>query len=207
MIKTFDGKSIEIIEGENGELLFELYGVGRAIGYEKVTKKNDKEYIHARKDRINKLVKNSEIAITNIDNKIYITIDGVRNLITLSHTANKQNFINWLQDNNYVSHKEVFGAERKETVFLNSLNKILKPMGYTLKQQVVDGNYRLDGYIKELDLVIEYDENGHSHYDLENEHIRETYIKSKYKHLIRLTDSKDLYTNIGLVMNKIMEIA
>lgn len=203
MIKTFDGKSIEIIEGENGEPLFELYGVGQAMGYESTAKGK----LYPRKTRINKIVKNAEIVITNIDNKIYINIDGVRKLITLSNTVNKQSFINWLQDNNYVSYKEVFVYERKETIFLNTLDKILLPMGYTLKQQVIDNDYRLDGYIEELDLVIEYDENGHSSYDLEKEDIRETYIKSKYKHLIRLTDGKDLYTNIGLVMNKIMEIA
>lgn len=203
MIKTFNGKSIEIIEGENGEPLFELYGVGQAMGYESTAKGK----LYPRKTRINKIVKNAEIVITNIDNKIYINIDGVRKLITLSNTVNKQNFINWLQDNNYVSYKEVFVYERKETIFLNTLDKILLPMGYTLKQQVIDNDYRLDGYIEELDLVIEYDENGHSSYDLEKEDIRETYIKSKYKHLIRLTDGKDLYTNIGLVMNKIMEIA
>ena len=90
---------------------------------------------------------------------------------------------------------------------MDSIVRVLKPIGYTLETQKIDTNYRLDGYIPELDLVIEYDENNHSHYDSNKEQIRENYIKNNYNHLIRLTDEDDLMTNIGKVMNKIMEVA
>lgn len=89
---------------------------------------------------------------------------------------------------------------------MDALRKILKEMGYTLEVQKQDNNYRLDGYIKELDLVIEYDENDHTNYDKDKEYNREVYIKSKYSHLIRLSDSCDLMTNLGKIMNKIFNI-
>ena len=117
----------------------------------------------------------------------------------------KTDFSNWLISNNLISDSIILET-RKEIEFLSTLEKILKPMNYSLQQQLVDGAYKLDGYISELDLVIEYDENGHKHYDQAKERIREDYIRNKYKHLIRVTDKTDLHTNIGIVMNKIIEI-
>lgn len=117
----------------------------------------------------------------------------------------KTDFSNWLISHNLISDSIILET-RKEIEFLSTLEKILKPMNYSLQQQLVDGAYKLDGYISELDLVIEYDENGHKHYDQAKERIREDYIRNKYKHLIRVTDKTDLHTNIGIVMNKIIEI-
>lgn len=117
----------------------------------------------------------------------------------------KTEFSNWLISHNLISDSIIIET-RKEIEFLSTLEKILKPMNYSLQQQLVDGAYKIDGYISELDLVIEYDENGHKHYDQAKERIREDYIRNKYKHLIRVTDKTDLYTNIGIVMNKITTI-
>ena len=39
----FEGKNINIITGEGNEPLFELYGVGQALGYVKIAK--GKEYV------------------------------------------------------------------------------------------------------------------------------------------------------------------
>ena len=200
----FEGNNIEMIIGENEKPMFELYAVGMALGY---VRPNAKGVMYAYKSRIDKVVANADIELFPHGVHKYLSLDGIRKLITLSNTSKKRSFIEWLQKEGYIDFKEVFKKERKETVFFDILDKILKPMGYTLQQQVVDGSYRLDGYIKELDLVIEYDENGHSHYNKYKEADREMYIRNKYCNLIRLTDNKDLYTNIGLVMNKIIKIA
>ena len=133
---------------------------------------------------------------------------GVIRLIQKSKVKSleyKTEVSNWLISNNLISDSVIIET-RKEIEFLSTLEKILKPMNYSLQQQLVDGAYKLDGYISELDLVIEYDENGHKDYDQAKERIREDYIRNKYKHLIRVTDKTDLHTNIGIVMNKIIEI-
>ena len=57
----------------------------------------------------------------------------------------------------------------ENNVLMDSLYRVLKPMGYTLELQKIDNNYRLDAYVPELDLVIEYDENSHANYDSDKE--------------------------------------
>ena len=187
----------------NGEPLFELYSIGMALGHAKTAK--GKKYPH--KLRINKTIENVEITVFPRGVEKYIDLNGLRKFISTSNSTKKSKFIEFLQDKGYLHKEEVFEHSRKENVLMDSLIRVLKPMGYTLETQKVDANYRLDGYIPELDLVIEYDENNHSHYDLNKEHIREVYIRNNYSHLIRLTDGDDLMTNIGKVMNKIMEVA
>ena len=57
LIKQFEGKDIKIILNEDGEPLFELYGVGMALGY--ITNSKGKSYPH--KTRINKTLVNADI--------------------------------------------------------------------------------------------------------------------------------------------------
>ena len=201
-LMIFEGNQVEIILNEKGEPLFEIYSTGMALGY--ITNSKGKAYPH--KVRIDKIIKNVEISTVSQGIKKYIDINGLRRFITLSNTSNKLKFIELLQDKGYLKKEEVFEYSRKENVLMDSLYKVLKPMGYTLELQKIDNNYRLDAYVPELDLVIEYDENGHSHYDLDKEYSRELYIKNKYRHLLRLTDFDDLMTNIGKIMKKIIEV-
>lgn len=193
--------NIRIIK-HNEELLFELYSTCIAMGYFKYAKGK----IYPRKDLIERLIKNTEIDIILLGHEKFLTINNVRKMITLYHCENKNNFIDWLKQNGYVSYNEVFDCQRKETVFFDRLNKILNPMGYIVKTQYFENNYRYDGYIEDLDLVIEYDENNHINYNTIAENNRELYIKNNHKYLIRINDLHDIYYNIGLVIKKIMLI-
>ena len=176
--------------------------VAKALGY-----KNISDALKKHVDEEDKVVHN----IPTNGGKQTVTIikeKGVLRLIQKSKVKSleyKTEFSNWLISHNLISDSIIIET-RKEIEFLSTLEKILKPMNYSLQQQLVDGAYKLDGYISELDLVIEYDENGHKDYDQAKERIREDYIRNKYKHLIRVTDKTDLHTNIGIVMNKIIEI-
>lgn len=186
----------------NGEGWLVGKDVAEALGY-KNTRKAILDHVDIEdKDLHNIPTSGGKQTVTIIKEK------GVIRLIQKSKVKSleyKTDFINWLISNNLISDSVIIET-RKEIEFLSTLEKILKPMNYSLQQQLVDGAYKLDGYISELDLVIEYDENGHKHYDQAKERIREAYIKNKYKHLIRVTDKTDLYTNIGIVMNKINDI-
>lgn len=202
MLFDFEGNKVDVIVGKNGEPLFEIYSTGMALGHVKIAKGK----IYPRKDRIDKNIKNAEISTVVHGALKYIDLNGLRRFITMSNTSNKSKFIDILKDKGYLYKDEVFEYARKEVVLMEHLNKMLQPMGYSLETQKIDDNYRLDAYIPELDLVIEYDENSHSHYDLDKEHVRELYIKNKYRHSLRLTDFDDLMTNLGKIMKKIIEV-
>ena len=207
-LMIFEESQVIMIVDAKGNILFELYSTGMALGYINRRKNSiGKEYVSPYKSRIDKNIKNTGITVFSRGVEKYIDLNGLRKFISISNTTNKSKFIEFLQEKGYLHKEEVFEYSRKENVLMDSIVRVLKPIGYTLETQKVDANYRLDGYIPELDLVIEYDENNHSQYDSNKEQIRENYIKNNYNHLIRLTDEDDLMTNIGKVMNKIMEVA
>ena len=204
--KEFEGNEVEIIMIEDSPY-FELYSSGAALGYVKFKDVKGITYKEIRKSRIDRIVKNVEISMLVHGAKKFVNVDGLRKFISLCNTKNKGKFIDWLKDNNYISQKEVFEYARKEDVFMDALSRILVPIGYTLEIQKIENNYRFDGYIPEIDMIVEYDENGHLHYDLNKESERDLYIKSNFSHTVRVTDFCDLMTNIGIVMNKILEVA
>ena len=66
---------------------------------------------------------------------------------------------------------------RKEIKFIKLLEDVLKPFGIKGVKQFKVLNYRLDYYITDYNLVIEYDENEHKQYNQEKENKREEEIK------------------------------
>lgn len=95
-------------------------------------------------------------------------------------------------------------VSRKEIEFLQLLEEVISPLGFTLERQYVVGNYRLDGFIPELGLAVEYDEAHHKRQkdkDKERERAiqREigcTFVRVSYKEC----DS----VNVGYVVKAIM---
>lgn len=204
ILKKFEATNvtIEIIEGVP---MFELYSTGMALGY--VTKAKGKMYPH--KNRIDKIIKITEISTVVHNNKKYINIDDVRKLITYSHSEceSKIEFIKYLKDNKFLDYNEVFGTVRKESKFFDSLDKVISKIGYKLDRQVIDCNYRYDGMIKKLNLIIEFDEFCHASYDKDKEFEREKHIFNSEYNLVRVSDSNDIYENIGIVIKKILEVS
>lgn len=56
-IMNFEGNAVEVVQDKNGELLFEIYSTGMALGYVTVAKGK----VYPQKIRIDKIVKNAEI--------------------------------------------------------------------------------------------------------------------------------------------------
>ena len=200
-LMVFEGNDVKVIE-INGELMFEIYSTGMALGHTKIAKGK----IYPRKDRIDANLKSAEISTLEYDGQTFMNITGLKKMVSMCHSKNKVGFINWLKENNFVQYDEVFATTTSEEVFMNNLGKILSHMNLSIERQKIDNNYRLDGYISEIDVVIEYDENGHAHYNSEKEHEREMYIKNKYSHIVRVNDFSDVLDNVGIVINKIFEI-
>ena len=200
-LMVFEGNDVKVIE-INGEPMFEIYSTGMALGFE--TNSKGKAYPH--KIRINKVLKNAEISTVEYYEQTFINIKGLKKMVSMCHSKNKIRFINWLKENNFVQYDEVFASKTSEEIFMNNLEKIFSYMNLSIERQKIDNNYRLDGYIPEIDVVIEYDENGHAHYNSEKEYEREMYIKNKYSHIVRVNDFSDVLDNVGIVVNKIFEI-
>ena len=200
-LMVFEGNDVNVIE-INGEPMFEIYSTGMALGHTKIAKGK----IYPRKDRIDANLKSAEISTLAHDGQAFINITGLKKMISMCHSKNKIRFINWLKENNFVQYDEVFASTTSEEIFMNNLEKIFSYMNLSIERQKIDNNYRLDGYIPEIDVVIEYDENGHAHYNSEKEYEREMYIKNKYSHIVRVNDFSDVLDNVGIVVNKIFEI-
>lgn len=204
ILKKFEATDV-IIEIIDEVPMFELYSTGMALGYVKTAK--GKQY--ARTERIDKTVKNADITTVVHDNNKYINIDDVRKFISFSHTTDptKENFVDCLKSKGYLDFKEIFVSKRKELKFLDELEKVLSPMKIKGIRQYNVLTYRIDYYIPNFKLAIEYDENNHNYYTYENQELRQMNIEKELKcQFIRLSDSKDNFYNIGIVMAKIMEI-
>lgn len=121
------------------------------------------------------------------------------------HIDFKNEFKNWLVKQKLISNSFIIES-RKEIEFYQILSQGLKPFNLTVETQVIDANYRLDFYIPELNIVIEYDENNHQSYDKNKERERELYIKNKYARLIRVSDKNTNSYNLGLIIKQIYSI-
>ena len=98
--------------------------------------------------------------------------------------------------------------ERKEIEFFIELRKSIEGFGedLTLYQQYNVLNYKVDGYIKELNLVIEYDEPYHTYTEKEDS-IRQNQIEKALNcRFLRLSSEDTNAKNIGLVFGEMFKI-
>ena len=135
-----------------------------------------------------------------------IPIEDVYTLIAKAKTAStlkKEKLIKELGLNNNMFVIET----RKEIEFLDMLEKTLEPFDYTLVRQYKVLNYKIDLYIQDLNIAIEYDENNHINYSYEQHEGRQKEIEKELScKFIRVSDKESNLYNIGLVMKKIMEV-
>jgi len=139
-----------------------------------------------------------------------INQDDVLMLIGRSRTVTsdyKRGLIQWLQQCGVIDDSMVV-TSRKEIEFVDSLEKTLEPFDLTIEKQYRVLSYRIDFYIKELNLAIEYDENNHSGYSYEFQEGRQKEIEHAIGcTFLRLSDhDSDMY-NIGLVMKQILTMS
>jgi len=108
---------------------------------------------------------------------------------------------------NFLNLKDKFVFSSKEIEFFSALQTVLKPMNIELETQFNVLDYRIDGYIKEFNLAIEYDENHHnSKTNKMNDSIREKKIKNYLKcNFIRVKENESNYHNIGIVIDRIFK--
>jgi len=100
---------------------------------------------------------------------------------------------------------------RPEHDFIDGLINSLKAFGieeyktqYVIKNDK-GANYKIDLYLPELNIAIEYDENGHKNYTYEQQEGRQKEIEQELGcKFIRVSDKDNLFYNIGLVIKEIV---
>ena len=137
----------------------------------------------------------------------FLTEAGVYSLLLKSQKTTseyKLNFKNWLVSLGLIQDKFII-EDRKEIKFIDKLKEALKPFNYKCIPQFRVENYRIDLYIKDINVAIEYDENGHKHYTYAQQEERQKKIENRLGcKFIRINDDKSDEYNIGLVIKTIM---
>lgn len=97
--------------------------------------------------------------------------------------------------------------DRKEIEFLDSLEDALKPFNIQGIRQYNVLSYRIDYYIPDLKIAIEFDENNHKNYAYEKHEGRQMQIEKVLGcRFIRVSDENTDSYNVGLVIKNIFSL-
>ncbi len=108
-----------------------------------------------------------------------ITSDGLIKLIFNCNTLiEKVEFMNWLKELEILKDDVFLIKERREIEFSKILLPFGKVYGYDIEEQIVIDKYRLDFLVRELNLIIEFDEENHQYYDKQKAKMRDEYLCS-----------------------------
>lgn len=101
---------------------------------------------------------------------------------------------------------------KPEYEFIDGLINSLKPFGIEKyeTQYIVNNsngtNYRIDLYLPELNIAIEYDENNHNGYTYEKQEGRQKEIENRLGcKFFRVSDKNNLFYNIGYIIREITD--
>lgn len=136
-----------------------------------------------------------------------ITIDFVTYIINSTKTVSSKTKIKLLKQLNCGNKLDVIG--KKEVEFLDVLETQLKILGITkLERQYskfLCGIYRIDLYLPQLNVAIEYDENNHKHYTFEQQELRQQLIEQELGcKFIRVNDDKSHIENSAIVIRELL---
>lgn len=95
ILKKFEATdvTIEIIDGVP---MFELYSVGAALGYTRITKSKGKEYFQIRANRIDAIIKNAEITPLDHGGTTFLNESQLYDFMFEAHTEKCKPFRKWV---------------------------------------------------------------------------------------------------------------
>ena len=162
----------------------------------------------------------------NLDNKNHITLttykdiqertqpcyeldsQGLKFLIDTTKTKDRIPLIDIY--NKISNSKELYiYKEKKEYKFIGALMDSLKGIGIekSIPEYYCCSKYRIDLYLPELNIAIEYDENNHRGYSYEQQERRQIEIEENLKcKFIRVNSEDGLFYNIGYCIKEIEKI-
>lgn len=185
----------------NGEPWFVVADIAR------ITKQKNPSDIKKRKYINYKMVKldrysGSGVNIIDLDSMLKI-LQSARKI----SSSYKEKFIDFLIQNGVNINKEnIILFEYEEITFFNSLIEFLSPFKVEVKQNYRIGNYHVDFYIKDWNVIIEYDERNHENYNIQKEKEREDFLTTNTGgKLIRVSNKKSNEYNLGVIAKDAME--
>lgn len=196
---TFKGTNVEIFEVDD-KVLFNPYHVGKCLGLENKTVKNHMSNMN--ENQVVKLrnsdVQNIHFRKLNNRGENFITKDGIYRLIS---TSNKTTYERKIELLNFFEIEEMVPLlERKESLFIERLEEFLSEYNIKGIKQYPTLNYRIDYYIPELKLAIEYDENNHNSYSYEAQEGRQKQIEKELGcKFVRVSDNCSNLKNIAKI--------
>ena len=152
----FEGRKLDYIIGEDGEPLFELYNVGMMLGY---ARENSVGTEYARKNRIDKVIKNADIKPCDHCGHKYLTEEMVYDFMLEAHTEPCKRFKKWLSkevlpsirkhgayigenaDENYVNNEIRFGNKTTIKTFANADPAVVNKL-YDEFKEYIDTEYK-----------------------------------------------------------------
>lgn len=143
-----------------------------------------------------------------IQEVVFINEAGLFSLISKSRNISineKNNIVKQFQSIGLLKKYSLYS--RKEINFKDKLKQALKPFGLKIIPQFQCLNYKIDFYIKSLNIAIEYDENDHKNYSYEKHEGRQKEIEKELGcRFIRISDKNTDEYNIGYVIKEIFEL-
>ena len=127
---------------------------------------------------------------------------------TRHNAKSKEKLVNLINEKFGNKIETIVINSRFEASFTNSLEEALTAFGLKVEYQKQINSYRLDGYISELNIAIEYDEQHHfTGPNKEKDYERQREIEDILKCTFVRCDYRDTDSyNIGLIFKKIMEV-
>ena len=131
-----------------------------------------------------------------------------RSILRLGMLLQDSEVANKVREELGLSRNTKFGL-RKEIEFIIILERQLKVFGVSQfkrqHSQLRCGKYRIDLYLPEINVAIEYDENNHQHYTYEQQELRQQLIEEELGcRFIRVTDEEDHFTNSAKVIKELI---
>lgn len=134
-----------------------------------------------------------------------ISIEFAKHIINSAKTINSNVKINILK--NLKLDDKIDLLARKEIEFLSKLEESISPFNLKGINQYTVLNYKIDYYIPDLNIAIEYDENDHRNYSYKAHEGRQKEIEKELGcRFIRISDKNSDEYNIGLVIKEMFNI-
>lgn len=163
-LKIFEGQEVEIIE-VNGEILFELYSTGMALGYVKSDGKSmtvhGGQKLFPRKDRINKIIENGSISICSHGVNKYLSEENLYDFMLEAKAEKCKSFRKWVTNEILPTIRKTGGYVNKgrEEQFINNyFSSFSEETRKTMLKDLVKSNKELQEKLnsnKKLILKIE----------------------------------------------------
>lgn len=199
MTKTINSIELaKILNIKHDSLLQRIKGSGKNIGLIPVLRENNINFD-------NLFIKSSYKDGSNRKRPCYeITCEGIKHLMSITHNS-KRIILQKIYNEMGGEFNNIVCIDRFETSFFNKLREMLEEFNIELEQQYEVLNYKLDGYLPQYNIAIEYDDSYHytgkqREKDLKRQQEIEKELNCEF---IRLNYKDTDIHNIALIMKKI----